>query len=217
MFWAQLTTTKRDARKREYKMPMFSRSARKAPHALRDALMFVLPLGALLCTTDLAIAERSKGATVESCRQRFNACTRRCHNRASDKGLKGQAHTDEMLACVNRTCAKQQDNCTASIPRSSGDFSSNPGQFSPNGSTVPRPGRGLFDNDFDSRGRLPSATGAPGPNAPSVGAPAASSPVTGTPPVTGGGSMPRPSLGGAVSQPLPPRNTTPTAPPPQIR
>lgn len=198
-------------------MHMFPRSTPKASHALRDALILLLPLGALLCTTDLVVAAQSKGATVESCRQKFNACTRRCHNRASDKGLKGQAHTDEMLACVNRTCARQHDNCTASIPRSSGGLSGSPDQFSPQGSTVPRPGRGLFDSDFDSRGRLPSASGVPGRIAPSVGAPATNSPVTGTPPVTGGGSIPRPSLGGAVSQPQPLRNTTPTAPPPQIR
>ena len=52
--------------------------------------------------------------TTEGCRVRYNACSSRCFKKY-DTG--GQAGFDKAMSCVNRTCARQHDNCLAGLPK----------------------------------------------------------------------------------------------------
>lgn len=145
---------------------------RSHPVAIRMSLLASVVLtsiasAALLHSVDPANA---KPVTLESCQKKYRACVSRCTGR--HPGM------DENLACIKRTCNKQQDNCYASMGKGSpggGKLALPPdkptstvgrGPFSPIGV-------GILDTSSGLPAQGPAATGSPmapaaAPSAPPV-------------------------------------------------
>jgi hypothetical protein len=114
---------------------------------------------------------------VDPCQQKYDACFKRCMDRYG--GVKTE-HPQEM-SCIDRTCAKQRDNCQKEDPKSAGSSKSPKEEAGPGAKqNNAKPKKG-----FDG---TPS-TGTWVPNSPAKG--------KGVPSVPAGGTWnPSPSSGG---------------------